>query len=101
MDSTTTQKCTVNDAVMLADVHLMAAQAALDKMFRQGYLSICDIDNILEMTGQIPDRTCYQILHTIHCVHYSDMAETLRNGIPMLIGAVLKMEGLNYVRFKP
>ena len=101
MDSMIMQKCTANDAVSLADVHLMAAQAALDKMFNQGYFSVCTIDGILKMTGQVPDKMCYDILHTIHCVHYNEMAETLRRGLPMLIGAVLKMEGLHYLRFKP
>ena len=101
MDSTTMQKCIANDAVTLADVHLLAAQAALDKMFNQGYFSICTLDSILKMTGQVADKMCYDILHTIHCVHYNEMDETLRRGLPMLIGATLKMEGLHFMRFKP
>lgn len=99
--SGTTQRCTAEDVVSLADIHLMAAQAALDKMFNQGYMSICILDNILKMTGNIPDKTCYDILHTVHCVHYNEMNETFRRGLPMLIGAVLRMEGLHYMRFKP
>lgn len=101
MDFMTTQKCTAEDVVTLADVHLLAAQAALDKMFNQGYFSICTLDGILKMTNQIPDKMCYDILHTIHCVHFNEMDPTLARGLPMLIGATLKMEGLHYLRFKP
>lgn len=101
MVSTTTQRCTADDAAILANVHLLAAQAALNKMFSQGYFSICTIDAILKMTYTIPDKTCYDILHTIHCVNYNDMDELLRRGLPQLIGVVLKLDGLSFERFRP
>lgn len=100
MGSTTTQRCTAEDVAMLANVHLLAAQAALNKMFSQGYFSICTLDTILKMTYTIPDKTCYDILHTIHCVQYNELAPELRRGLPALIGAVLKMDGLTFERFR-
>jgi len=63
----------------------LAAQAALNKMFRGGYFSICTLDDVLKMGSIIPDRKAYAILHTLHCVDFKDMPDELRSEIPELI----------------
>lgn len=61
----------------MTDLKMLAAQAALQKMFDQDYFSICTIDNIAKMMGVKPNREAYQILHTLHCVDYNQMPPAL------------------------
>ena len=76
------------------EIQKMAARAALDKMLMDGYLCICTIDNILKMTGGIPNAKDYEILHLLHCVRFSNMQPELLRGLPVIIQRVLNSEGL-------
>lgn len=75
---------------MSTDLKLMAAQAALTKLVSGGHFSICTIDTIAKMLGVKPEREAYQILHTLHCVDYNQMAPALLNELPNLIARVLQ-----------
>ncbi len=77
------------------DIEIMAAKAAVKKMMRDGYVSICTIDKILEMSGGIPDSKDYNILRALHCVHFSDMEPELRRGLPVLISRVLESKPIH------
>lgn len=76
------------------DLQVMAARAALKKMLSDGYFSICTVDKILKMTGGVPNREDYDVLSTLHCVHYMDMEPELLRGLPLLIQRVLSAEEL-------
>jgi hypothetical protein len=71
------------------EIKMMAAQAALRKMVEGNYFDICTIDNIVKMLDVKPDRDTYQILHTLHCVHYNQMPAALLERLPELIHTVL------------
>ena len=77
------------------DIEIMAAKAAIKKMMRDGYVSICTIDKILEMSGGVPDSKDYNILRTLHCVNFSDMEPELRRGLPVLVARVLESAPIN------
>lgn len=78
------------------DIQILVARAALKKMSQDGYLCICTIDNILKMSGGIPDPKDYQMLRTLHCVHFRDMSKELLRGLPLIIKRVLESEGVEF-----
>jgi hypothetical protein len=82
---------------MLNDLQKMAAQAAIKKMLHDRYFSILHIDTILTMTNGKPNRDDYNILRTLHCVDYGDMAPELLRGLPVLIERVLTSEPLQTI----
>lgn len=63
----------------------LAVQASLRQMVKQGHFSICAIDEILRLTNVIPRKDSYQLLRTLHCVHFSDMPRELLERMPGLI----------------
>ncbi len=67
----------------------IAAETALKKMLRQGHFSICTIDEIVKMTGSVPDGRAYQILRLMHCVDFKDMPPEIHEQMPELLRAVL------------
>ena len=77
---------------MLDEIQTLAVSAALGKMMQSGWMDITCIDKILKMTGGIPDRKDYEILHILHCVHFCDMDPTLRRGLPVILTRVLGSE---------
>ncbi|MBL4833605.1 MAG: hypothetical protein JKY26_06475 [Pseudomonas sp.] len=73
----------------MSDIKVMAAQAALQKMLTDGYLCICTIDKITRMLSIVADREAYDVLRTLHCVHFDQMQPELLEQIPVLIMRVL------------
>jgi len=71
------------------EIKMMAAQAALRKMVEGNSFSICTIDTIAEMLDVKPDRDTYQVLRTLHCVHYNQMPPELLEKLPELIHKAL------------
>jgi len=78
------------------EIQKMACQAALEKMIRDGYVCICTIDKILKITGGIPDRKDYEVLHVLHCVHFREMPKDLLRGLPVILARVIGSEGLMF-----
>jgi len=70
-----------------ADV--MVARAAIDKMFRRGWIDICAIDEVIKLLGVIPDGECYGRLRALHCVHIREMERDLQYHIPAWINGAL------------
>jgi hypothetical protein len=70
------------------DLNLMAAQAAVEKMFKDGYISICSADKVLALLQIVPDKPAYNILSTLHCVNFRDMPQPLQERIPELLKQV-------------
>jgi hypothetical protein len=73
----------------MSDIKVMAATAALQKMLTQSYFDICTIDNIIKMLCLVPDKDAYDILRTLHCVHYNQMPAELLEQLSILIMRVL------------
>lgn len=82
----------------MTDLKMLSAQAALVKLFDQDYFSICTIDNISKMMGIKPEREAYQILKTLHCVHYDQMPSALLQALPELIMHVMQSPALDASR---
>lgn len=57
---------------------LTALKLALKKMFTENYFSVSIIDSCLKLTGAIPNKEVYNIMHTVHCVNFKDMDEDFR-----------------------
>lgn len=85
---------------MMDEIQILAARAALKKMSQDGHLSICTIDNILKMSGGIPNDKDYQVLRTLHCVSFREMQPELLRGLPLLIKRVLESDGVEFC-FEP
>lgn len=66
------------------------AKTAIAKMFADGHFSICVIDNILKMSGGIPPKREYDMLHVLHCVKFMSMSPRLRLELPRLIQIVVE-----------
>lgn len=85
---------------MLDAIQVMAVKAAVNKMMRDGYISICTIDNILKMTNGIPNRKDYELLHMLHCVNFMDMDPELLRGLPVILQRVVAAEEI-VIEFSP
>lgn len=70
---------------MTTDLKELAAVTALNDMMGKGWFSICTIDNVGKMLGRNPHGEAYDILHSLHCVHFDKMPPVLRDEIPALI----------------
>lgn len=67
------------------EIMKMVIATAIRKMFQNGWLSISDIDQCLKLAGVIPMGRAYEILRTLHCVHFKDMPRELAEKIPALL----------------
>ena len=77
-------------------IETLVAKTALKKMMEQGYFCICTIDNILKMSGGIPNPRDYQMLRTLHCINYKDMPSALLNELPSIIQRVVESPSLEF-----
>lgn len=57
----------------------------LNKMMRDSHFDICTVDQAIKVLGSVPDGRAYNILRTLHCVHWSEMPVELREAVPALI----------------
>lgn len=74
----------------------LAANVALNKMLKQSHFSICTIDDIIKVSGAIPDNYAYGILKLLHCVNYSDMDSGVRDELPNLLKRVLGSPAVSF-----
>lgn len=74
-------------------INRLAAETALDKMFRRGWVDICAINEVGDMLG-IPVRQAelYPALHLLHCVNFRDMPKALYDQLPEIFRNVLGAE---------
>src|SRR5690606_34491346 len=56
-----------------------------------GWFSICAIDTVAKMLEVTPERDSYNILHSLHCVHFNAMPQELAEEVPTLIAKCLDM----------
>lgn len=70
---------------MTTDLRELAAITALNEMMAKPYFSICTIDTVGKLLDRNPAGDAYNILHSLHCVHFDRMPKELRDAIPALI----------------
>lgn len=78
------------------DMQRMAIEAAVRNMLQRGSISICTIDQILKMTGGVPEKEDYQVLHLLHCVDFKELSPGLLRGLPLILQRVLGAESLQF-----
>jgi hypothetical protein len=54
-------------------------------MFEAEFFSICSIDSLLKIMGRSRKSKAYEMLYALHCRHYSDMSDELRERLPTLV----------------
>jgi hypothetical protein len=59
-------------------------------MVSKGYFCICTVDNVLKISGGVPKAKDYQMLRTLHCIHFKDMPEELLAELPKIIQRVVE-----------
>jgi len=84
---------------MMTPIQIEAAKASLQRMLGGGYFDICTIDNILKVSGGVPDKKSYDTLRLLHCIHFKDMSPQLRIELPKLIKLVVESQPMNCTAF--
>ena len=83
------------------EIQRLAAETAMKHMISNGWVDICAIKKILEMTGGVPAREDLQVLELLHCVHFDEMSPELLRGFPLLLQRVLGAEALQFEYQEP
>lgn len=78
------------------DLQRMAAETAMKNMIQKGWIDICAVKKILEMTGGIPPKEDMQVLELLHCVDFKDLPPELLRGLPLILQRVLGAERMEF-----
>ena len=65
-------------------------------MLSKGYFDICTIDSVAKVLDVNPHCEEYDILRTLHCVHYDKMSRMVWDSIPELIMACLDRQTFQF-----
>lgn len=85
----------------MSDFQAEACRLALKKMMDGGHFSICTLDEVLKVTGGVPNSDDYRALRLLHCVDFKDFSPRMRMEFPALLQRVLSSPGMEVeVRFK-
>lgn len=58
--------------------HELALQECVEKLFRQRYFDITTFDEIVKLSGRIPNHTIRTQLRAFHCKDFSEMSAELK-----------------------
>jgi hypothetical protein len=64
------------------------ALTVVAKMLKSNYFDVCTVDKVCKLIGANASGAAYDMLHALHCVHYSDMPPQVKEGIPALMREV-------------
>ena len=70
------------------DLKMSIALTAVAKMLKSSYFDVCTVDKVCKLIGSRAKGTAYDMLNTLHCVHYNEMPQAVRDGIPALMREV-------------
>lgn len=84
----------------MTSLQIEIARCAVNDMFTKGFFSICVVDNILKLSGGIPDRNDYHSLSLLHCISFKDMPRNVRIELPRLIQKVIESPSVNCEIFR-
>lgn len=79
---------------------LTALKLALKRMFQSSHFSICTIDSCLKLTGAIPNKEVYKIMHTVHCVDFKEMDADFRQWIFEQSILMFQANGFDFNKFE-
>lgn len=83
------------------DLQAEVCRMALKKMMAGQHFNICTIDDILKVTGGVPNSEDYKTLRMLHCVDFKEFSPRLRMEFPSLLRRVLESTSMEVeVRFK-
>ena len=69
----------------MSDLKQLAAITALNEMMAGSHFNVCTIDRIATMLSVNAKGEAYEVLHTLHCIHWDKMPGELREAVPDLI----------------
>lgn len=58
---------------------------AMRAMIQKGWINISAIQDCLKLSGIIPHAGSLSLLQALHCVHFTDMPDELRERIPGML----------------
>ena len=85
MSSSTTHSLQASQNV---DLKMSIALTAVARMLKSNYFDVCTVDKVCRLIGASAQGPAYDMLNTLHCVHYSDMPPQVRECIPALMREV-------------
>jgi len=69
---------------------MMVAKVALNELFEHSFFSICKLNTVMDLLGKgHRNSKVYKQLYALHCVHYADMPDDLKNQIPYMVNELL------------
>lgn len=71
------------------------ALTAAAKMLKSNYFDICTVDNVCKLIGARANGAAYDMLRTLHCIHYCDMPRDVQAGIPALMREVFSQVNID------
>lgn len=86
----------------MTDMQMEVCKLALKKMMDEGRFSICAVDQILKLTGGVPEKADYETLRALHCVEFKEFSPLMRIEFPRLLKRVLESPSMELqITFKP
>ena len=76
----------------LPETKQLVVKQAVKKLFSSNHFSICDLRNVMEITGSRKNGDAYKLLQSLHCVDYAEMEPALRARIPELVNECLRQQ---------
>lgn len=71
---------------------------ALKDMFRSNHFSICTIDKLQKLSGCYADPKTYQRMNALHCVHYSEMPQGMKDWLVLQCAEIFSQDALDVDR---
>ncbi len=72
-------------------------KVALKELINNRMLSICSVDKIGKLIGSNPKKhPKYKFLSALHCVHYANMTQEVRDQIPQRVMECLRPDSMNF-----
>lgn len=77
------------------DLKMSIALTAVHKMLKSSFFDICTVDKVCKLIGANAGGAAYNMLSTLHCVHYSDMPSDVKAALPDLMREVFSQVKLD------
>jgi hypothetical protein len=73
----------------MSEMERDSIQIVLNKMMRGGHFDICVVDQILKITGGVPEKKDYDCLRLLHCVDFKNFTPLMRMEFPLMMERVI------------
>lgn len=68
----------------------LVARNIATQLFQKSHFDICLVRDLIDLTGASKDSEAMRLLRPLHCVHWSDMDQALRDSVPLLVREALE-----------